>query len=138
MEKDLRPKVNSATTAASDAATKKTEIDGFVKTIQDLYDAATAGSLNDLAADAEKKIEDANKLMESITSIDSSSTELSGKISDAVKTASGHSKAAGGAHDTAKSLHDAINAEFSPNGILLNLEEAKKLESTVNDASEGV
>jgi hypothetical protein len=46
---DLDSKVRDASAVASDAATKKGEIDGFVTTIQDLYDAATAGSLIELA-----------------------------------------------------------------------------------------
>lgn len=86
-----------------------------------MYDAAAANTLLEKAVAAENKQIDAQTLMKSVVGIATSTDELSGKIKDLAKEASDLSKAAGGAHDTAESLHDAVNPDFSPNGILLNL-----------------
>ena len=76
----LKKAVETYTTASKDIAGYKGEVDGFVKTIQDLYDTALSDNLLAIAAAAEGKQEDAQKLLKDAESTSKSSTELSDAI----------------------------------------------------------
>ena len=77
---DLKKAVDTATTAYGAIEGYKTEVEGFVKTIQDLYDTALSDNLLAIAAAAEGKQEDAQKLLKDAESTSKSSTELSDAI----------------------------------------------------------
>ena len=140
MEKDkvlsaLKKAVDTATTDSKDTAGYKGEVDGFVKTIQDLHDTALTDNLLAIVAAAKGKQENAQTLLKNAESITKSSVGLSDAIEGATKQASNLSKTAGNAYDKAKSLHDAITSDYSAKDILVKLDEAKKLKSSVDGAS---
>ena len=82
---DLKKAVDTATTDSKDIAGYKGEVDGFVKTIQDLYDTALSDNLLAIAAAAEGKQEDAQKLLKDAESTSKSSAELADVIHAAEK-----------------------------------------------------
>jgi hypothetical protein len=94
----LEKAVDTATTAYKAIGDYKGEVDGFVKTIQDLYDTALSNNLLAIAAAAEGKQEDAQKLLKDAESTSKSSAELADAIHAAEKPLPDLRKAAGDAY----------------------------------------
>jgi methyl-accepting chemotaxis protein len=119
---ELDLKVKAATTASADAAEHKGEVDGFVKTIKELYDSASTAEVLAIAETAEKQKEIAEQVMENAESVKTNSDELIKTITDAVKKAADMAKAADDARDTVENLHKDISPETPAEEILLLLD----------------